>query len=158
MKLLFCVLCSLIFFGACTTEENTISKTSFWNLTPHQIKVLYFKNGSPIDDETRIISPFEKKEVDYSHQRGKNSGLLYPYILSDISDSCVMSFNDTITASHYAYYTVGTNSKAILFPSNRNVFNQNNYIRTVLKETKKSMNIEYFYYITEQDYIYARDK
>jgi hypothetical protein len=158
MKLLFYFLCILIAFGACRTEESTISKTLFWNLTPYQIKVLYFKNGIPIDNETRLISPFEKKEVDYSHQRGKNYGLMYPYILSDISDSCVISFNDTITASHYAYYAVGTNPKAILFPSNRNVFNQNNYLRTVLNETKKSINVEYYYFITEQDYIYARDK
>lgn len=145
-------------FNGCTLtkEKNTLTNTVIKNPLPYFVKVNYYTNG--LKKDSLALPVLSQKIVSSLDNRGKGSGLTYPNIVISFYDSAVISFNDTYTVTHYSKNTSASNPTALLFINQRNIFNQDNYQRTILNESKTFIQNEYIFEFTEQDYIYARDK
>ncbi|GAL83936.1 hypothetical protein MYP_1164 [Sporocytophaga myxococcoides] len=72
-------------------------------------------------------------------------------------DSLNIVFDDTISSVHYRQNLSGDNPEAIKFENNRNLYNEDNYVRKVVMEKKHYISTEYSFTFTEQDYLNAKN-
>lgn len=91
--------------------------------------------------------------------RGKGTGFSNPSYIA-IYHSIRIIFNEVDSITHYSFATslIRINPEVIPFPSNRSIYNENNYVRRILSENKYSITNEYTFIFIEQDYLDAQNK
>lgn len=158
MKRLFILGIAAFIFSACNLiqEKNTLTDTILKNPLQHNVEIYYYLNG--IITDSVVIPMLSQKIVSSINNRGKGSGLTYPNIVISFFDSAAVAFDDTVWITHYPKNANPANSTALIYINPRNLFNQDNYTRTVMKEDKNYIENLYIFEFVEQDYIYARDK
>lgn len=162
MKLLLVTTFITIFISSCIREEKHESTTRICNATSKKLQLVFYRYGMIQQSETiDSILPKDCKIVLESHDFGKTTA---PSYLNNIlyMDSVIITFDDGAKLVHYGYFQkTGPNPKA--YPSNhpRNIFTdgsgfKDNWVYTVLKETKRSKTEETKYTFREQDYLDAQ--
>jgi hypothetical protein len=146
----------LIFgFTSCIKESVTLSYSTFYNSTSHQIKVLGYYNGNTLQESSFDLNPNEMKSFLILNNRGIGNGLSFGEYYQPL-DSIVVIFDSVYNISHYKPNLTGTNSKFYPFTSDRNIFNGTNYTRTITKDRKYRREWDFKYTFVEQDYSDAR--
>ncbi|MBP7262317.1 MAG: hypothetical protein KBB37_13615 [Bacteroidia bacterium] len=141
---------------ACVDEEGSAKKNTFWNLTTHKVTVNYFRQGSSLPDKNIYLIASERKEISYGHRHGSGPGLAYAIEMSELADSAIVAFDDSITITHHSYRIPAGTTGAIAQTSTRSIFNSLSYVGT--KQIKGKLPIyEDTYFITDSDYLYALD-
>lgn len=137
----------------CTPETSGFVISIIENKTAYNVSLTYYRYGKVQDDQTITLIPNETKTV--LDTSPSDNRITYPHLIQTREfDSLTVSFN-TRMAVHYNKRTVGSNPKAIGFDNNRNVFNENNWIEKIFRNSKNHFEAEYQYYITEEDYLNA---
>ena len=145
----------IIGFTSCIKESVTLSYSTFYNSTSHQIKVLSYYNGNTLQESSFDLNPNEMKSFLILNNRGIGNGLSFGEYYQQL-DSIVVIFDSGYNISHYKPNLIGTNSKFYPFTSDRNIFNGNNYTRTITKDKKYRREWDFKYTFVEQDYTDAR--
>ena len=162
MRSLLLIICITILISSCIREESHHSTVYICNSSSKKVRLEFYRYGVVQQAET-IDSILSKdcKIVLESHDFGKTTA---PSYLNNIlyMDSAVVTFEDGATLVHYGYFQkTGPNPNAL--PSNhpRNIFGdgtgyKDNWVYTIIKETKRSKTEETKYTFREQDYLDAQ--
>lgn len=144
-----------ILLTQCTKEEVGLTKTFIINTTNHRIRILPF-NGSNLDNiRIKLIEPLATVEVYSASVKGKTIDPCYGTLLQPF-DSVVVTYDDTIRIPYIKFNLVYSGTHRILFSSNRSISNAANYIKAITRETKTSLEGNFTYTFTEQDYLDAK--
>ena len=130
------------------------------NKTDHQLNFYYYSKGKEFMDQyyykSIVVSPNEYKKI-LAASLDSGSGV-YPEIIraSDI-DSLVVKYDNVKSSIHYnSSIQKQIGAGGIGFEEKGNLFNEKNWTKNVLKDTRKKYQAEYTYTFTEQDYIDAK--
>ena len=154
MKFSLLILIIYIFLSACRREESNNTVSFIDNETLHTIKILEYSNGL-LSQEILIASSMGKKMVLNNNARGKGRGYSYASYLS-FNDSTLVVYDDSIQIVHYSYKESKNQLSGIQYDSSRSLYDENNYIRKITHEDKRSISNEYTYIFTEKDYLNAK--
>lgn len=127
------------------------------NQTIHSIKITPYYLGEISNEDVKDIPPKGMVKVLSNSNRGKSSGVSYPIYLMPL-DSVVVVYDGVVTAIYYRQNSKGNNPRAILYTSNRSIYNESNYTRRILSESKRQISNEYTFTFTEQDFLDAKNK
>lgn len=137
-------------------KENVGHTTSFINnTTAHTIKLLPYYGATLDNANIKIINPNSTLQVYASNVRGKTiepcfGTLLAPY------DSVLVTFDDIVKIPHIKFNLTYTGNHKVLFNTNRSISNANNWARLITNETKNSLEGNFTYVFSEQDYLDAK--
>jgi|GEM_PF-5621874 len=142
---------------SCIHEESTDTISVLKNNTSHKIRITPYDDGKPLTEEVVEINENASVEALFRTYRGKGTGLFYANYLT-FMDSVEVRFDDRRRSIHmsYALNSTVTNSNAIRYDSNRSLFNEKNYNRRILAETRNHITNEYTFTFTDEDYQAAR--
>lgn len=153
MKILILIL--ILLLTDCTKEGRSEYYTYMINNTDHHISVKAFFEGNIEPYMSLQIPPHEKKQASYSGGPGSDGeGFSYGPLLGP-RDSVLVIFNNTDTIAHYKPTLIGGAKKFYTYDTPRNLYNQKNYTRIIVKKTSNLMICHFFYTFTEQDYLDA---
>lgn len=147
----YILLIVLLTMLSCKKDSVTLSNTIFNNTTSHQISVVCYKNGAVYQESSFNLNPNESKSVFTLNNRGIGNGLSFGEYYRTV-DSIVVIFDNIYKIAHYKPNLIGTNFKKYLFSSTRNIFNDSNYIRNIIKDEKYRREWDFKYSFVEQDY------
>ena len=151
-NILILVLTMLFSFTACKKDSVTLSNNVFINKTIHQINVIGYKDGLAQTQCSFSLSSNETKSVFTLNNRGIGNGLAFGGYFRYI-DSFVVKFDNTYNISHYKPNLIGNNVKYYEFNTNRNLFNEGNFISLITKDEKYRRELDFNYTFIEQDYL-----
>ncbi|MEO7266306.1 MAG: hypothetical protein ABIW38_15425 [Ferruginibacter sp.] len=140
---------------SCTKEEIGHTKSYLINSTNHNIKILPYIGASLDNSASKTIPPNSTIEVYAADVRGKTIDPSFGTVLQPY-DSVVVSYDDVVKIPHIKFNLAYSGMHRVLFSSNRSISNQNNYLKTITSETKNSIEGNFKYTFTEQDYLDAR--
>ncbi|WP_045459713.1 hypothetical protein [Sporocytophaga myxococcoides] len=141
---------------SCRDKESTHSESFIINTSNHEIKILPYDDGNLINGDIKSIPANSTIKVLALTTRGKSTGPSYANNIM-FFDSLNIVFDDTISSVHYRQNLSGDNPEAIKFENNRNLYNEDNYVRKVVMEKKHYISTEYSFTFTEQDYLNAKN-
>jgi len=151
------VLINLALFWGCHPQKGFKTISVLENQTEHQIIISYYRNGSLNKQNGVLINANETKEVLHSAENGKGPGMTYSTLLQGADfDSAIVAFDNNRKSVHYGYNKTGSNPNAVLYPSPRSIFNEENYTERIILGNKRLDEREFKYTFTEQDYLNAR--
>lgn len=147
--------------NSCINKEYNVNYNVFFcNQSGKNLSIEYYKNGIiNINQSIKNIKNNECRNVFSIVSRGSS-----PTYGSEIidNDSAVIIFDDGRKLTHYGYFQKnGPNPKAYPNNHNRNIFGdgtgyKDNWVYTLVSETKNSKSEEMKYTFTEQDYLDAQ--
>ena len=142
---------------SCTLEESTNTKSFINNNTLHIITIIPYYQGLVVKEDSVNINSNSIYEILDNSNKGKGTGFSYSLYLA-IYDSVQVAFGNSIHATHYSYATTnkGNNPKAIKIDSSRSLYNEVNYVRKIITESKRGISNEYTFTFTEQDFLDAK--
>lgn len=144
----------IIFFASCRHEESTYTTTIMNNNSSHSIKIIPYYQGTASIVDSKDISPNSALKILSSNTRGKSAGYSYPIYLIAV-DSIYVVYDNIATSVYYREGSTGANPKAIKYDSSRSLYNEKNYVRKIVTESKRSISNEYTFTFTENDYLDA---
>ena len=146
----------VFFLYSCVTHDGaTYSKTFAINNSGYEITIEPYYEGKVFWKDVIIIAKTGKTEILSQRDPGKGQGLSYGRYLLPM-DSVIIRFEGKYEVTHYKRAPIGNTIKRVLYESNRNIFNPNNYTRQILSESKHSITDEYTFEFTLQDYLDAQ--
>ncbi len=154
MKKYFILYLLFIVHVSCRYEESTSTTTFITNNSSHSIEIIPYYQGMISTIDIKDIAPNSTLSVLSNNTRGKSAGYSYPIYLIAV-DSVYVSYDNLNTVVYYKENSLSTNLKAITYDSSRSIYNEANYIRKILIESKRSISNEYTFTFTEQDYLDA---
>lgn len=113
---------------------------------------IYFYKGGILDAEFQEVISKEEKRLVSSDETFTYSGLLS---IEDF-DSLIVEFDDMKKLVHYGFNKSGNNPNAILFDNQRNLFNEDNYVKETIENKKYKHESEHIFTFNEQDYLNAK--
>jgi hypothetical protein len=153
--LLLVIVCVL---SGCTKEDTTLSYAKLYNNSGVKIEVTLFSSGMPLNEYLVRLAPNDSIEVSTNEYMGKGKsndpGFNNAYF--SISDSVIVTFNDSFTITHYRDTPLVTAAKYYLPSHSRCLLNIKNWAHSS-EETKHVATSRYQYAFTEQDYLDAKD-
>lgn len=157
MKKYFIFCLFVILYISCRYEESTNTKSLINNNTLHTITIIPYYQGSVVKQDSVNISSNKIYEILDNSNKGKGTGIPYSSYLT-FYDSVEVAFDNSVHATHYSYATTnkGNNLKAIKIDSSRSLYNEVNYVRKIITESKRGISNEYTFIFTEQDYLDAK--
>jgi hypothetical protein len=146
-----------ILLQSCRKDEVTQAKAFIKNTTTHNIKIMFYKNGSVADSDTINLTSNKEVEIANGILRGLISvpGFNSKYAGSP-NDSCVVVFDNLFKVSHYANLPDKLNTKFYDFNSLRNLLNPKSYVFTSSVVSKTKLLNIHIYEFTELDYLYTK--
>ena len=154
----YIALISLFFFiTSCHRETTYDTKTLLINAADVDIKLIPYQQEIVITSKIVTLNPKERLQVMHRSGRGKGGGEIY---IEEIyfNDSVNVTFGSNKVSPHYNH-TVSAkypNLQGIHVGSNRSLYKRDNYVRKILFENKRSIENEYTYTFTNQDYLDAQ--
>jgi hypothetical protein len=154
MKTIFISILMLLLNG-CIKEKVGHTTSFINNKTAHTIKLLPY-NGATLDNANiKIVNPNSTLQVYDFTVRGKTiepcfGTLLQPY------DSVLVTYDDVVKIPHIKFNLPYTGNHKILFNTNRSISNANNWTKLITNETKYSLEGNFTYVFSEQDYLDAK--
>ena len=155
MFMKYALITGLLFFISCKKDSVTLSDTVFTNTTAHTIRVSGYTGGVVNAESAFTLNANESKIVFSLNNRGVGNGLCFGEYYRFV-DSIAVEFDGTFRMSHYKTGVVGNSIKKYDFSSSRNLFNENNYSRVIIKDVKYRREWNFTYRFTEQDYLDAK--
>jgi hypothetical protein len=148
---------SIVAFSSCNYEKSANTKSFINNNTFNKVTIIPYYQGFVVKEDSVQINSNQLVLVLNKNEKGKGSGFSYPLYLA-IYDSVLVAFDNSIHATHYSYATTnkGNNPKAIKIDSSRSIYNEVNYVRKIITESKRGISNEYTFTFTEQDYLDAK--
>jgi hypothetical protein len=146
----------LVLVLSCKYEESTNTKSFIANNTSHSIIIAPYYQGGVVKSDSISINSNQQYMILDKNNKGKGTGFSYSSYIA-IYDSIQIIFDNSVKSTHYSYAsnTLGTNPKAITYDSSRSIYNEANYVRNIIMESKRSISNEYTFTFTEQDYLDA---
>lgn len=141
----------MIIIAGCIDEPGGMVTSFLVNKSGHLVYLDYYKNGVPSADFSLMLNIDETKTVYVTS--GSDGLFSYPdHISGSEFDSLVVRYGDTRKSIHCSFNKFCNQTSVFNFDSNRNLFNKDNWVKEVLKNTKAQYEAEYFYDFTIQDY------
>jgi hypothetical protein len=144
--------------AGCTKDKSTNYYSYFENKTNHKILVTPYILGIIYPQNVTRLNPGEK----VLRTRGTVNGLTQITPISEYigngneKDSIMVTFDDSISITHYITPPVTFARKYYLYSSNRNLWNRNNLNINVATLSKYKWQVEALYQFVEQDYLDAK--
>lgn len=148
----YSILFIMLFVISCKKDSVTLSSTIFINSTSHLILVEGYKNGLLNSESSFELSANEAKTVFTLNNRGIGNGLNFGEYYRNV-DSFVVKFDNIFKISHYKPNLIGNSLKEYLYNSNRNIYNDMNYLRNMTRDEKHRREWDFKYTFIEQDYL-----
>lgn len=153
----FLLLISICVISGCVKEDTTFSYATIYNHSGVSVNVTLFSSGMPLNDYLIRLAPGDSIEVSTNKYMGKGKsndpGFNNAYF--SISDSVIVTFNDSFTIMHYRDTPLVTAAEYYLPSHSRCLLNIKNWVHSS-EETKHVATSRYQYTFTEQDYLDAK--
>ena len=144
-----------VLLGACK-ETTKYSITYAENTTGHAISGRAYYKGNFNEYDSFELAPYEKKQIYRIGGWGSKDGKGLSYgEMAIINDSILVIFDHTDTIAHYKATLIGGAKHFYPFSSTRNLYNEANYIETLIEKSSNNTNHYFLYTFTEQDYLDA---
>lgn len=154
---IFLVICFLFpWLTHCSDNTSHKTTTLYHNATSHRITIRGYKDGAARSEADIVITPGTSQIADIDRGEGKGLGLVFPFSIPDV-DSLRVEFDSNRTALHCGIFLVsGTNPNALPYDNERNMLNLDNWEWIKKRETRRYLESELIFTITEEDYINAK--
>jgi hypothetical protein len=155
-KLLFIPSLTFILIVIACTDQLSHSATIFiQNTSAHDISIKFYYQGAIQNGFTVFVLSGQTKKVYSDGGEGKSRINYYATTINNL-DSAIINFGEIKQMAHYSFTLAnkGTNNMAIPFDNNRSLFNQVNYTSKTIFENESTINLEYLFTITEEDYLH----
>jgi hypothetical protein len=153
----YLLICAFILFGSsCIKDYYSVAQSIIKNSTNHQIKILPYKDGIPLNDQLVLIGPNANDSIiKHSTIKGKSLGQPYGTYLMPY-DSVLIWFDDVKYSKHLRFGDSTVCDRCIDINSSRAISNPNNWVKAIQEETKHGLRGSFTYTFTEQDYLDAK--
>jgi hypothetical protein len=142
-----------LLLGACKESTNR-SITYAENTTGHSISGRAYFQGNVNEYASFELAPHEKKEINENGGWGDKNGKGRSYGSTiTFQDSILIIFDHADTIVHYKPTLMGGAKHFYPFSSTRNLYNEANYIETLIEKSSNNTNHYFLYTFTEQDYL-----
>ncbi|MBI5857613.1 MAG: hypothetical protein HZB42_08170 [Sphingobacteriales bacterium] len=149
---------SIFMLTGCTKDKSTNYYSYFENKTNHKIVVTPYLSGIIYPQNITRLNPGDK----VLRTQGTVDGLTKITPISEYvgngneRDSILVTFDDSISITHYITLPVAVARKYYLYSSNRNLWNRNSLNINVTILSKFKWKTEALYQFVEQDYLDAK--
>jgi len=135
-------------------EETTFTRSRLKNSSGKQVTIDFFQaDAITMHHEIANNSIITVSE---NNNRGKGSGLSFPNIDISFMDSAIVTFDGLRRSVHFSGLHRFDSSRVIFFGHSSSLFTERNYTRNIISESKRSIENEYLYEFTQQDYLDAK--